>query len=555
MILLVTSWIVRGAADGQPSWILPQPPIMCFHTFRVTTDQDNASGSFREMVDKAQDGDCITFGATLTDKIVLTNELDIKHSITIQGNGLLPQQIKPSNMIQADIKAAPTITNGTYRNTNITIFPNTRVMFINLSFQGTDTSLDNSLISNQSQDLNIIFCSFHSFHSSYVGSVISNLQGNLTLKDSYLKDNQSLSDGGGAIYNQAGTLTLDHSTVTSNYADYSGGGIYDVGGKVYLKNRSSLNSNKLGAQDANQGGGGGGIISRGGTIAISDSEITDNAALGDGGGIFLVDASAQITSSTITSNSAPSQKGGDIAVEAHLDNGPHNYLFIDRPTSYGDIWGDADQKDPRMIYGKPSSTPPGYDPTKNNLHFLGPLTTEQFRTHCKQLKGKSFSDVIMGTDEKSIKCISGDNNASSSFADLNLHIKDLCVYVYSGAQNSGNKESMLARLASYWNPSSWQCFGNEQKKEKSITVDPTPSGKGTQLDRYCENHHHGTHAQLPHLPPDKQTGYQWKCANDDYSNPHRISMAEACKEAYGNFAVDVLETYTDPYSWYCWVPI
>jgi hypothetical protein len=32
-------------------------------------------------------------------------------------------------------------------------------------------------------------------------------------------------------------------------------------------------------------------------------------------------------------------------------------------------------------------------------------------------------------------------------------------------------------------------------------------------------------------------------------------MSEACKEAYGDYAVDFLVTFTNPDSWYCWVPI
>ncbi len=547
------TWVGRSFLVEQSPFVL-QPSTStptCLHTLLVTTDQDNnTSGSFRQVVDKAQNGDCITFEASIK-SIVLTSGLDIKHSITIQGNGLLPQQVRPSK-IQGDTKTTPTIGNGTNNSINISIFPNTYVTFINLSFEGSLTFLDTSLISNQSRNLNIISCSFHGFHSHYTGSVISNIQGNVTLKDSYLMGNYAQSDGGGAIFNQGGTLTLDHTTVTSNFADYSGGGIYNVGGNVYLKNQSSLNGNQLGAQDANQGGGGGGIISRGGSIAISDSEIINNSASGDGGGVFLVDASAQIISSTVKFNKAPSQKGEDIAVEADLDNGQHNYLFIDPSSSSKDIWGKVDQKDPRMVSSQPLSTRPGYDPTKNNPQFVGSLTAEQFRAYCHQLN-KSFTDVIMSTDAKSIQCISGDNTASNSFSDLHVRVIDVCAFAYSRAPNLGSKEHILARLASYWDPSSWQCFGNEQQKDTSITKDLAPSGK-TWLDVYCQTNY-GKRAFLLPLSPDKQTGYQWKCTYNDGSSPQRINMSEACKEAYRVLAVDYLVTFTDPYSWYCWVPI
>jgi serine/threonine protein kinase len=553
VLTFATTWIGRG---------IIQPPTKvalstCLHTLTVTTPEDNASASFREMIDKAQNGDCITFDTSLKGSIVLTSGLEIKHSITIQGNGPLPQEIESSNTIQGDEKkATPTITNDTYSGTNISIFPNTYVTFINLSFQGSDTFLENSLISNQSRNLNIISCNFRSFHSHYTGGVISNLQGNVTLKDSYLRDNQSLSDGGGAIYNQGGTVTLDHSTVTSNYADYSGGGIYNVGGNVYIQNNSSLNQNKLG-QEASQGGGGGGIISRGGSIVISDSEIRNNeAASGDGGGVFLVNASAQIIASTVMFNEATSQKGRDIAVEADFANEQNNYLFIDPRSSYDNIWGETDQKYPGMISSKPLSTPSSYDPTKNNPHFVGSLTTEQFRTYCNQLKGKSFTNVIMGTDEEKLQCTSNDNNTSVSFSALHISVIDVCAHIFSDKLNIGNKEHILARLASYWDPSSWQCFGNMKQKEKTITRDlvPEPRFAGeTWLDRYCYEKH-GKRASLLPLPRDKQTGYQWKCTNADGSSPQRIIMSEACKQAYDELAVDFLVEFTDPYSWYCWVP-
>lgn len=513
---------------------------LCSHILTVTTPQDNTSGSLRQMVNQAQNGDCIKFDASIKDNIILTNKLDIKHDIIIQGNQLFPQKIQPLNAVQNDNSVSPTITNDTNKNTNISVFPNTHVTFINLSFKGSDTYLNNSLISNQSQELNIISCSFHSFHSYHTGSVISNLQGNLTLKNSYLKDNSSQADGGGAIYNEEGTLTLDHSTVTSNSANYSGGGIYNIRGNVYLQEQSSLDNNRIVIQDTDlRGEGGGGIISRGGMIAISNSIITQNNALGDGGGILLIDASAQITSSTVKFNST-SLKDEDIAVEADPNEQP-SHLFIDQPSS-SQISGVPDQEDPRMISSLPLITQStAYNPT-NNPQFLGTLTTEQFRAYCQQLKSKSFTDVILGTDEKSIQCISDGNGTSTSFFNLKIHVTDVCTSIYP------NKEHILARLASYWSPSSWQCFENEQKKDQSITKDLAPSGK-TWLDTYCQKHY-GTNASL--LNP--QSGYEWKCTTNG-SSLHRINMSEACREAYGDYAVDFLATFSDPYSWFCWVPI
>lgn len=532
------------------STVTPVPDPICLHTFVVTTTQDKGHGSFREMVNKAQDGDCITFTSSIKDTISLTNELDIKHSITIQGNSPLSQQIKSLNKIQDDNHATPTIINDNSSYTNFSIFPNIKVTFIGLSFRGSDTYLNNSLISNHSQDLNIISCSFHSFHSHYTGSIISNLQGNVTLKDSYLTDNHSQSDGGGAIYNLNGTLTLDHSTVTSNYADSGGGGIYNVLGSVYLKRHSSLNTNHI---ELNDQAGGGGILSQGGTVVISDSEIQSNSTSGDGGGILLRGgASAQIISSQIHFNSEPS--GKDIAVEADPTTGQPSYLFMDPAPSLNDVLGQVNQGDPRMTSSLPlANLPTTNDPTKNpDNHFLGNLTAEKFRTYCHQLNS-SFTDVVIGIDKKSIQCTSSDNTLSKSFSDLNIAMKDVCKTVFP---TDANERYILARLASYWNPASWQCFKDEQKEKDSITKDfaqnPVFPGE-TKLDMYCKIEH-GTRAFLLPLPQDQQTGYQWKCT-DDGSNPWPIGMTKACQDAYGDDAIDFLDTYTDPYSWYCWVPI
>jgi serine/threonine protein kinase len=89
------SWAGRSFLEGSSPFAI-QPPNavtpLCLHILSVTTDQDNnASGSFRQVVGKAQNGDCITFETSIT-SVVLTSGLDIKHSITIQGNGSLPQQ-------------------------------------------------------------------------------------------------------------------------------------------------------------------------------------------------------------------------------------------------------------------------------------------------------------------------------------------------------------------------------------------------------------------------------------------------------------------------------
>ncbi|NJO16122.1 MAG: hypothetical protein HC877_10315 [Thioploca sp.] len=126
--------------------------------------------------------------------------------------------------------------------------------------------------------------------SSAGGGGISN-QGDLTIINSTLRNNQS-NTRGGAIYNaNSGTLKLDKSLVYSNTTSgtASGGGIYNEG-NMTIRN-STISSN---ATSSNNGGG----IYNNGNLTISSSTITNNKALPtnnkQGGGI------SNATSGTVT---------------------------------------------------------------------------------------------------------------------------------------------------------------------------------------------------------------------------------------------------------------
>src|SRR5207302_2123038 len=124
--------------------------------------------------------------------------------------------------------------------------------------------------------------------------------------------------------------------------------------------------------------------------------------------------------------------------------------------------------------------------------------------------------VNISTDEKSIKCISDDGSSPRSLPDLHnrASVEDVCAFNYKA-----DKKNVLARVASHWDPSSWQCF-----KDETLLGSLTEDVNHPNLEQYCETL--GAHAYLQKRSG-KSTGYDWKCMIN--STPQRITMAVACQ--------------------------
>ena len=152
-------------------------------------------------------------------------------------------------------------------------------------------------------------------------------QGDLTLADLVVRDNEAEIHGGGIFNLMGGTLVLTRSLVTGNVARHGGGIFNDAtitvtdstvvgnsairgkggglhnsqGGVVALSNTSiSGNSSRFG---------GGGIYTRS-ELTLINAVVMDNQAGSDGGGIFNWGARLRITNSTVAHNRAPSEGGG-----------------------------------------------------------------------------------------------------------------------------------------------------------------------------------------------------------------------------------------------------
>lgn len=153
------------------------------------------------------------------------------------------------------------------------------------------------------------------------GGIFNGLQGTLTLTNTTVSDNSSLSTsstyGGGGIYYRAssgspGSVTLTGSTVTRNSAQIRGGGIMSYYGTVSLIDSVVSDNQLLDSFSALGTEGGGGIRNEYGTLTVTNTAIVRNSAdEGTGGGIsaFGSPATITITDSTISDN-AGSYFGG-----------------------------------------------------------------------------------------------------------------------------------------------------------------------------------------------------------------------------------------------------
>ncbi len=134
-----------------------------------------------------------------------------------------------------------------------------------------------------------------------VGSVlrVGRSTGNLTLKETTVKEGNS-SDGGGGILNLA-TLTMINSTVSDNASTYVGGGIYNDG-QLTLENSTVSGNTSLGW--------GGGIGYDDGTITLINSTVSNNTAPNCGG--IATGNPTTLTNSTVSGNTATAGDGGGI---------------------------------------------------------------------------------------------------------------------------------------------------------------------------------------------------------------------------------------------------
>ncbi len=199
-------------------------------TIIVTNTNDNGSGSLRQALAIANDGDTIDATGISGAISLISGELLVNKSVTINGAG--------ADVLAVDGNAAD------------------RVFFITL---GETVTISGFTIRNG--------------HAGNAGGGIDNEDGStVTVTNCTLSGNSA--GLGGGMFN-GGPLTIGSTTISDNSAA-NGGGIYNSGGGTTTITNSTVSGNTAGS--------GGGIFNIG-MLAITSSTLSNNSA-SLGGGVF-----------------------------------------------------------------------------------------------------------------------------------------------------------------------------------------------------------------------------------------------------------------------------
>jgi predicted outer membrane repeat protein len=267
---------------------------------------DTGAGSLRQAILDTPAGGTVDFQPGLTGTIMLrTDELRLNKDVTIAGPGanVITVSGGPQNRVFEIIGATVTATLS-----GLTISNGFEVSGGGIRNGLGTLFLSDCVVSNNNVEIPRI----PPLMGAARGGGIANFGGTVTLTNCTVSDNHTgfgYENSGGGIYTD-GTLTLVNSTVTLNGAgavDRSqGGGIECAGGSLTIID-SAINANGQRATFS------GGAISAAAntTITITNSNINNNDALDSGGGIET-QGTLNITDSTISGNAASHTNGGGI---------------------------------------------------------------------------------------------------------------------------------------------------------------------------------------------------------------------------------------------------
>jgi hypothetical protein len=302
----------------------------------VTNTNDSGTGSLRQALADANNGDAIQFDPALNGQTVslTSGELAIDKNITITGPGpnLLAVtgssggnpirifHVMPGHTVIIEgltIRDSGGILNGAanlsiinciIRSNNLLNSGSSAIYNDGSGASATLTILDSAVIGND----------------AWVGGGIYNggVNATLSLQNSSVDNNiaiyvifpHSHAGYGGGIYNEAGHVTITNSSVSNNTAAYSDG-VYAAGGGIYNTGILTIINSTIHNNQCPAGGG----IANSATLTITGSTVSSNVAngfgdifpppIGDGGGI-LNNGMLTISNSTISSNTAHHSGGG-----------------------------------------------------------------------------------------------------------------------------------------------------------------------------------------------------------------------------------------------------
>jgi len=291
VVAATTALWLGGATPSAPALQISQSS--CVTDPVVTSNSDTGAHSLRDAIDTACDGSKITFefANTVASRIVLTTELAIGKSLTVQGPGANVLTISGNHVTRVFHVGFPNPVIGVTLS-GLTIadgrVPSGNINGGGIWSAGTRTlTITNCAVSGNSvskMDATVVGAGIYISRGGTV-NVIDSLISDNSASSNSLMVSGSGSDGGGIFNDISSTLNITNSTFFGNSA--LGGGIASAsGGAIYNEGTLNVTNSTFSGNIARGGGGrggvGGGITSEPprGTASLRNTLIAGNTADG-----------------------------------------------------------------------------------------------------------------------------------------------------------------------------------------------------------------------------------------------------------------------------------
>ena len=307
----------------------------------VTNTNDSGTGSLRDTIAAASDGDTIQFDAALNGQtITLTSAtLLISKNLTVDGPGATQLTVQRSTAngtpafgifeIGGDVTIAGlTIANGNAEAGGGISSGGGSVTIANCVVSGNSSS---NILHPGSDGGGGILCGGHGLGRSTVSIINCTISGNSSTSGGGIE-----TLGPGFYGYQGAVVTIANSTISGNSAASLGGGIYN-GGEMTVTN-STISANTA---TVDESGGGGGIYNYGKLTVINSTISGNSATLGGGvkstGGFFLIPLALTFTNTTISGNSA--NEGGGIYAAGSANTSRNTIIALNTSPNGPDMNG------------------------------------------------------------------------------------------------------------------------------------------------------------------------------------------------------------------------
>ncbi len=236
-------------------------------TLTVTNVSDSGSGSLRETLANADDGDTLVFARSLKDLTIVlpdSSQISIDKNITLNGD------------VNGDKRPDITISGGGHSSRLFKIEKGVEVTLKSLNLIHGHANEGGGILNNGT--LTMEYCRMSNNYANWTGGAIQNW-GKLTISDGTFDNNASGS--GGAIFNvkltrpDGGDAYIQQSTFKSNVAREGGGGAISNFGKNLVISASTLAYNRADKE-------GSAVYARKGVTAIRSSTLYGNKSTSTG---------------------------------------------------------------------------------------------------------------------------------------------------------------------------------------------------------------------------------------------------------------------------------